>query len=387
MVGVLLLYDVTWLLVLLTCQARKIARTRNEPCADGHERSFPIESPTQSETCTIYPVKARSSETDDAATIIQSHARRRAAKRVLDRRTRERAAATTVQCFARRQLATGKVARAETAARDREIRAAREKQYVAAGQIQGFFSRRMQVNRDREDERELAVGRHQAATRLQGLARKRGAKAEARRRYTQKQEAQAKKQRETHAAAARIQTFTRRQQRAREQRMVEAEIRYKAAVKLQSVTRGYGAKMNLEKQRTMRSVESNAASKFIQDVESHVIKALVKARQVKNRQAAVEVPKHSRVQTPQNAGSTVEAEVQDAKANKRRKKLEDELAAAEEKLARTIREEERAAKKLQRTAREYNSRKRMESTRDRNCHDATTNPWGVEDSVGGDDER
>ncbi|CAM9681031.1 unnamed protein product, partial [Sphacelaria rigidula] len=125
--------------------------------------------------------------------------------------------------------------------------------------------------------------------------------------------------------------------------MVEAEIRYKAAVKLQSVTRGYGAKMNLEKQRTMRSVESNAASKFIQDVESHVIKALVKARQVKNRQAAVEVPKHSRVQTPQNAGSTVEAEVQDAKSNKRRKKLEDELAAAEEKLARTIREEERAA--------------------------------------------
>lgn len=358
-----------------------------------------IESLTQPEMCTIYPVEARPSETNEAATVIQSHARRRAAKRILDRRTREREAATTVQCFARRQLATGKVARArnrkyepielqrtETAVRDREIRAAKEKEHPA-GQIQGVLGRESQANRDGEDERELAVGRHEAATRLQGLARQRGAKAEARRRHAQKREAQAKKQKETHVAAARIQTFTRRQLRAKEQKMVEAEIRYKAAVKLQSMTRGHGAKMKLEKRRIVRSAENTVASIFIRDVESHVIKTLVEARQVKNRQAAIELQKPEKVQNEQNACNMVEAGVQDPKPNKRRKKLEDELAAAEEKLARTIREEERAARKLQRTAREYNSRKRMRSPRDRNCHDMTTNAWSVGDSVGGDDER
>lgn len=339
-----------------------------------------------------------------AATRVQSIVRRklavsatdRARERKLERvRQRRGEAAVRLQSAARHRLATIEARRL----RDKEVRVVKGKQDMAAGQIQGFLTRKIESIHHREVERKRAIERDQAAIKLQCVARRQEAKAAARRCYDQKKKPERREKEQANEAAARIQTFTRRRMREEERRMVEAESRYKAAVKLQSVARGRGAKTEAERRKKNLSVE-NAASTFVEGVQCHVIESLARPLEQKRHQSAIKLQKLARARAQCKVDDMAEVRERNAAArriqalgrrrlvaNERRRALEHELSEAEERLARTVEKKERAARKLQRTARRYNSRKRVDSLGQRNAEAVAATSWKAGDSAGNSEER
>lgn len=325
-----------------------------------------------------------------AVTRVQSFARQRLAVIAADRAReleQEHArqlmgeAAVRLQSTARRRLAVNTARRFK----DEEARALKGKQDKAAGQIQGFWTRKQKSVHDRKVERKQATERDEAATKLQCFARRHEAKTEARRRYAQYEEAERKKNEQANVAAARIQTFTRKRMREEGRTMIKAGNGHKAAVTIESVVSQRDANMEMERRKSKLSLEKDAACILVERVQCYVLK---------RHESVIKVQKLVRVRAQRKLNFMTEAREQNAAArrlqalgrqrlaaNERRRALEYKLATAKKRLARTIEKEERAARKVQRFARESNLRKRAQSLRQSDAAVVTAKSWEVESSV------
>ncbi|CAM9091747.1 unnamed protein product, partial [Hapterophycus canaliculatus] len=242
----------------------------------------------------------------DAAVILQSHTRRRAAKRVAKRRVKERTAANRVQAFARQRMDVSKVRQA----RERELATMHQERCDAVVRLQGTARRRIAakaVQRRRSEEAELAkrdaeaaqtlqgFARHQlrkrarrrqvAATKMQGISSIRAAKAEVRRRKAEKQ-LEAKRKSDEEAAALQIQTAVRRQRAAHEQHLVQSRQRNQAAVKLQSMARSRSAQSKACRQRGRQALLKTAARITVQDALKQALENCVARVMEMRRRAA-----------------------------------------------------------------------------------------------------
>eukprot|EP00903_Cladosiphon_okamuranus_P012325 g11556.t1 len=247
----------------------------------------------------------------EAAVVLQSHTRRRAATKVAKKRVKERTAANRVQAFARQRMEISKVRRA----RELELALMQQKRSTAAVRLQSTARRRIATNavkRQRSEEADLRESlarrnedaaahtlqgfarrrlceksrrKHLAATRVQGIASIRGAKAEARRRRAAKQlHAEHEEAKET--AARKIQTFTRRQRTAHErQRQAQSREQGRAAVKLQSMARCRSARSQTSRQRERLAMVKTATSVTVKDALKQGLNACVAFLMEKRRRA------------------------------------------------------------------------------------------------------
>lgn len=245
--------------------------THTEPVAKTHDREVSLaEGPPPFEDL-ISRVQR------DAAIVIQSHTRRRTARKIAERRVQERAAANRVQAFVRKQMAAGEfckprgseiifekqrsdaairlqsssrrrlaVKTAHRLRKEEEWRAINTKRSTAAVHIQRF-SRRVS--------KEYSEGKRKyiAATKLQRVARIRGAKADARRRKAER--LRAKKLPNEAAAALRIQKCVRRQKISCASSLSQADEERIAAVRIQSITRGFRGKSNANLRRKKHNLD------------------------------------------------------------------------------------------------------------------------------------
>lgn len=256
-------------------------------------------------------------------------------------------------------------------------------------EIQGFIASGIRPAYTQEVDRKESDERNKAALMLQGSARRRAAEREVRRRKTQKQEALRRREHEAHAAATRIQTFTRRQMREREEKMIRAEKRHrhKTATALQRVARLREVEAKVDKLRKGQRSERSAARNFVEGVASEAIEYCARSIEQERHRSAKIIQKMARTRARRTAHGVVEALERNVAARRlqalakrrlkaiyRRRGLEQELFQDEKQLAETVAKEALAMIKLQRTTREYDWRKITEPLRRRSTEATALKP-------------